>query len=1132
MLKLIPGRSGSGKTEYLRTLLKEKALNGDSRLIIIVPEQYSFDTERAILEMCGPGAAAGIEVLSFTRLSDYVFRSLGGNAGETADEATKLILMMRAMDASRDRLEQYGKHVDSVPLARQMLSAIQEFKDAGIKSEDLKFVSGSISAAKPVFSERLSELATIYEFYSSLFDNRFKDQAMKTEKLIKTLAENDIFDGYTIAIDGFKGFTGQEFKIIEQLLKSADDVYVSVCTNDIHTGDASMLWDSVIFTVKKLEALAKKADVQIIDMSRKDKDYPVKPGLRFRNEDLKTVEENFLNPAAEHKEGSFDNVSMFAALNIYDECRFIAATIRKLLREDGFRCKDIAIIVRDEEQYRRELQSAFRRYEIPFFEDSRQPVYSQPVICFARIVLELISSGGFTSDNLLQYIKTGLSPLTDTEAASLESYIYLWGIKGSALSTPFTENPAGLGAENNEKSEKELAELNEIRAKAVGPVLKLKSTVSSANFEEISKALYEFIVSSKVPEKLKKLANIYNDNGFVSLANEQNRVYDLLMEILDKMAENYGTAVTPVEKYRDIFNAVVSVADLGSIPDGLDNVRFGQADRIRLSSPRVVFVAGAAEGSFPAVLGNSGLLSQTDRQILLDNGIELSLPDTLKASEERFIAYKAISAPCEKLYVSYHRIGSGNEANSPSEIIESIRKITGRNPVDTDTLPKEYFVESSASSFNEYASLIRSADEDEQSLKLAIFSVLSEKNLYKDRLETINSVVENKPFSIASGEIATGLFGKEMYLSASRVDNFYHCPFQYFCRYGLGLRPRKAAELDPAQTGTTIHHVLEQLLKLKTIDDYIAMDEAARHEAIDTIIDDYLEEKLGGRSGKTNRFLYVFNNMKLTLYDILDRLCDEFSMSLFRPVDMELGIGDKGGNEEPISTYELDLPDGGKLRLHGSVDRVDTYTDEEGKTFIKIVDYKTGGKKFSLNDVLCGINLQMLLYLFAIQKGGKDYYGDNLVPAGIYYYQAKKSTINYSGRGNGLFLDDEKILNAMEDGLGGKYLPITYKKDGSFKEADFLLTAEQLGKLNHKLDTIIIDMAEELHKGTIPALPYGNNEQTQPCKFCDYRAVCKREDGDARQVPDFSKADVLKALESEDNNFFGGETSGRNEMDS
>ena len=286
MLKLIPGRSGSGKTEYLRTLLKEKALNGDSRLIIIVPEQYSFDTERAILEMCGPGAAAGIEVLSFTRLSDYVFRSLGGNAGETADEATKLILMMRAMDASRDRLEQYGKHVDSVPLARQMLSAIQEFKDAGIKSEDLKFVSGSISAAKPVFSERLSELATIYEFYSSLFDNRFKDQAMKTEKLIKTLAENDIFDGYTIAIDGFKGFTGQEFKIIEQLLKSADDVYVSVCTNDIHTGDASMLWDSVIFTVKKLEALAKKADVQIIDMSRKDKDYPVKPGLRFRNEDL------------------------------------------------------------------------------------------------------------------------------------------------------------------------------------------------------------------------------------------------------------------------------------------------------------------------------------------------------------------------------------------------------------------------------------------------------------------------------------------------------------------------------------------------------------------------------------------------------------------------------------------------------------------------------------------------------------------------------------------------------------------------------------------------------------------------------------------------------------------------------
>lgn len=1129
MLHLITGRSGSGKTEYLLHALGDQASAGNQKLLLIVPEQYSFVSERSVLEHCGNQNGQNIQVLSFSRLADYVFKTLGEAAGSDPGDSTRIIFMLRAMHAVQDNLEYYQKHIDSVPLAQQLVAAAKEVRQAGVPLEQLDQISSSTS--RPSFARKLHDLTLIFRAYDAMLTAKYPNADRTEELLCRQLDETALLTGYTAAIDSFKGFTHQEMEIIRRLLRQCNDVFLSLCTPDIYASDPSLVFPVVNDAAKKVIRLAKEENIKVQIPDRTS--LGILSGRRFHSKDLAHLEQNFFTPLDCPFESPTEHISVCASQDIFEECRWIAATARRLIREEGLRCQDIAVIVRHEESYRKELLSAFREYGIPVFDDSRQPVASQPLLVLCRSVLGLAES--FTTDKFLQYLKTGLTPLTEMECAKLENYILLWDLKGRDIRTEFTRNPLGLGVKNDdktaEKADRQLHRLNESRSKVLEPLERFIRQARRGTFQEIGRALYNFLQDTEVPKALLKIASGYAKEGRISLAREQDDIWNLLMQILEQLSSIYGEEVSTVQTYKNLFQAVVSVSTIGEIPQSLDEITIGSADRIRLSSPKVVFVAGCEEGVFPAAGSSSGLFSAHDRHELESLGIELSLPDELVAAEERFTAYTAATAASDRVYFSYHRISSDGSGLFPSPIISSVRSLfpdlapSDEHPgLDAGLLPPSYYCETENSTFQTYAGLLHPHNETDQENAFALGKVLQKSKFERDRLKALDLTVKQAPFHINNHEVAVKLFGKNMQLSASRVDTYYRCPFQYFCHYGLNARPRKPARLDPAQSGTVVHYVLEHLISEYPIDKLCILTPTQRYAEVDKWLRVYVDEYMGGLEDKTLRFQYLYQQLAVSLYDIVNRLCEEFAQSKFVPTDFELGIG----TEDGLPPYSLSLNDGGALHITGSIDRVDTYP-KDNVTYVRVVDYKTGGKDFVLSDVLYGLNMQMLIYMFAVEAGGQERYG-SVKPAGILYYPARRNIISQTSRsgpsdkelkdqakenrGSGLFLLDENTLTAMEKELGGKYIPITQKKSGELQGN--LITERDMKLLHRRIDRILCEMAEGLHQGEIPAMPAFNTDYQHICDYCDYRAVCGFEDGKRREITKMKNQEVFDILQDEE----------------
>ncbi len=1114
-------------------------MRGENKLLLIVPEQFSFASERRILQDLPAKEAQNIEVLSFTRLSDYVGRSLGGLSGVFAEDDTKIIIMLRALEGLKDNLELYSKHSKSVSLAKQLIVLISEFKRECVTPELLEEASKLTTI--DTLSKKLHELSLIYKAYDALFTISYIDDDTILDKLSEKLENNNMFDGYTICIDAFKGFTKQEYRIIKHLLKQAENVYISPCTNDIYLKDPAMITKSVNNMAKNVINIAEKENIKINILNRED--LGIIQGARFKSEALKFLEEKIFYPTDDQFQEKTEDICLFTAQSIYDECDYIAATVRHLTREKNIRLRDIAVISRDEDNYKRELAAAFARYDIPIFEDSRQPISSQPLIALVKSIL-LITVFGFTTENVLNYLKTGLSPLTTEQVSKLENYALMWSIKGNAWKNDFTLSPNGLDSKT-EKDIKDIAYFNELRKKAIDPLVIFEKRVKPkdgtlVSAEDISVAIFDFLNTIHVQATLKDIAIAFNKDGFTSLAEEQNTIWDYLMDILSKLASVEGHVATNLDTYFNLFSSIVSIATFGNIPHGLDEVTIGAADRIRLSSPEVVFVVGCAEGIFPRALSTSGLLTASDRRVLQNElKIELSNDEQLAACEERFIAYTAIAAARSKLYVSYHKTEGAGESLLPSIIWNNIvelfpqfdEKKEGHSVLDVSLLDASYYAETEKSAFAAFAKSFSISNNSKTAS--AIRSVLEKDETYKGKFESIDNSLERRPIKIKDKELATKLFKKDIGLSASRIDVYHKCPFQYFCKYGIYATPRKKASLDAMTSGTVIHYVLEQIIKEHKKDGLLSLTEQERRETVDKWLLTYLNETMGGEADKTNRFVYLYNRLKTSLYDVVDRLCREFEVIQFEPVDFELKIGAKEG-EDGIKSYTIPLEDGGTVEITGSVDRVDKY-EKDGISYIRIIDYKSGGKEFKLKDIISGLNMQMLIYLFAIEANGSERYG-NVSPAGILYYPAKKIAagtkkkhatpeeiadgIDRKDRQNGIIVSDELLIQAN----GGDNLSDFIKVKGKQYKYDHLVNMEEIKLIHKKIDEVIAEMGKNLHEGNIHAYPIVDGDTLEGCKYCDYASVCRFEDGDEiNKMPEISTKNEAIEILSE----IGGAEDGR-----
>lgn len=1093
MLQFLLGPARSGKSSALHQRIDSLTREGTHRIFLLVPEQFTFETEKSLYRRLGGERFRQVSVTSFTRLAAETFRRYGGIAGRYADDCAKSVLMEMALDELRDSLDVYARSARSKGFSSVMLDAVTEFKNAGVAPMTLYAKAPALP--NTALQKKMAETALIYQTYEALLKRSYLDPLDDVTRASEILRDTDFFDGALVFFDEFKGFTANENGFIRLILSRAEEVVVSLCLDPDRAGGEASPFASVREVQRRLTRFARQLNVPV-------RAPEVLPQSHFDAPELSHLEQNLMSPAPLPFQGENRAVQAVVCRNEYEEVDYVLSSIALLVREEGYTYDQIAILTRDLDTYRPRLEAGCRRYGIPCYLDQPAGIGDEPLIRFVKNALDC-AVRGFTSENVVALLKSGVTPFPLEEVSALENYVYVWGVTGRRWRDPFTANPRGYQEAFTEEDAAVLAQVNRLREFAVTRLEAFRERLKDASGREICGAVMALLEEMQVRETLEGLIEGFYRQEDFAMAQEYGRVWELLMELLDVLASatsqplREGLSITRQERairpeqFQRYFSLAVSLSSLGTLPQALDTVIAGSADRIRISGKAAVFILGVNENVLPFTPSESGIFTDQERELLIGAEIEIAKPIRERLKEERFIAYKALTAPSRRLCLTARRGDVGGNPLSPSGIFAELRRMFGPGVSGGERPEGAFYCQSPGSAFSWLARNCQDGGVFAASLK----AVLREDPDFAPKVAGLDRVMERREFAIADQKIARALFGREMNLSPTRVEGFYQCRFRYFLEQGLRIRPLRKAELNPLETGVLIHQVLQAVTRQADLRE--GYDPAQVKAIIKAELDRYIETVMGGVQDKSSRFLYLYGRMRLSILKIVEQLHQELLQSRFEPVDFEYEIR-PGGEVTPL---RLLGEDGVVVNVAGKIDRVDVYVAKNGERYVRVVDYKSGRRQFKLADVLNGLSLQMLIYLQCICENGRGSYRDCL-PAGILYMPAGESApalgrdadpeeIRREQRKqytmNGLLIEDAELLQAMDASMSGLFIPVTVKKDGDFtaESKKSLVTLEQLGKINAYIDRLILDMAVELRQGRIEAVPFPDS-----CGYCQYRGVC------------------------------------------
>lgn len=1106
MLNFIIGTKGSGKTAKAHRILGEAVKRGE-KAVLIVPKQFTFESDKRILRLLGPKDACEVEVLSFSRLATLVMQTYGGITSPIAKEGARSILMSLAIESLTDKLQVFAKHKNEISLVTKMLATLDEMKKEGVSVRELEESVGMVE--DNLLKEKIRETALILRAYEAVVAQNYFDDADLLSFVAETLKGKDFFADKTVVLDGFAYFTKAETDIILAMLPKAKDVYVTFCSDELSSVDGLSPFALCNCASRRLRLAAGNNGFEtgeIILCEREKSDY---------SDELYHFEKELYKPVPESFNGKCENLTVSCAANIISECDLVARKIKKLLREGKYRCRDIAVCFRNSDSYENHLRHALKKYDVPLFEDKRQAVENQPLISFVSCLI-LIASKGFSSDYIFRLFKTGLTTLSAEDISELENYCFMWDISGKKWLSDFTENPDGLGEKMTDERKSVLEKINLSRKGIISSLETFRESFEESSGKEKVVLIYNYLRENKIDESLKDYALNLEERGLTELALEQEQVWDILMECLDEIACVLGKSYISSDRFYEIFNLVISTKSLGKLPDGFDEVLISSADRMITNNYPVVFVMGLNSGVFPAGISERGLFSRKEKDSLRNLGLEIGEDIQSAVAKERFLLYNALSSATKELHMTYSVSGSGGEKLMKSEGVDYALQIFPDVEVFLESDTESFdLVESEAAAFE----LMSRRWQENSSFVNTLKEHFSADEKYSSRLLAIKRATDGEDFAFDDSNNSLELFGKNMRFSASKLEDYGKCPFLFFCRYGLKAKPRVKARLDASQSGTVIHHVLEMLLSKYKGEAFLSLSDEKLKMEIVSILTSYMNESMGSDESKTERFSYLYYRTGIILEFITQRLRAEFEESDFTPCDFELRIG-KGADVEPM-VYNLEK---GSAELYGFIDRVDSL-DLNDKRYVRIVDYKSGEKKFKLGDVLEGMNMQMLLYLVSIWRNGKGFY-ENITPSGVLYFPARLSPFSCerdqeegkalenrlaTAQMSGMLVDDGDVISHMEKNLRGLFIPAKADKKTGQLKGDFI-SLKHLGNLAEKMDQIIRDMGNNLHKGFIPAMPVCGSAYTDVCSWCDYSDICMKENPRYRYINKRSHDECIRLL--------------------
>ncbi|MDO4173352.1 MAG: PD-(D/E)XK nuclease family protein [Eubacteriales bacterium] len=1115
------GRAGTGKTTAILQRIAAQADSG-KRQILIVPELASHEYERLLAQETGNKGARYAEVLTFRRIANRVFSEAGGLADTALTPAGRLLVLYESVRRSADALALYREAVRKPEVLRGLMQVLDEMKCNKIAPEDMLRVA---QEADGHLAAKLGDLGRIGAIYETLSEQDLPDPRDQLTKVAERLPDSTVFDNAEVYLDRFDTFSRQELDVLAVLLNRHVPITVAL------TGDSRQpdLFPEAAKAAAQLRALAGRCGADFVCEFFETMQLP-------RPHDLAVLERYALETTVEQFASEEGSVRLHAAGDLFSECEFAAAYIRRLLRTTDARRRDIVIAARNFEQYAPILELVLERYDIPVFLSEKHDILQKPVLALAGAALRTVTDG-WRYEDMFAYLKTGFAGLTPEECDELEEYAVFWRIRGTKWEQPFDRHPDSFSGDMDETAQQKLAHLNTLREKAVQPLLMLQTTLQQAQTAtQYVQALYHFLETIGAPEAIAARAQLHEEAGRLQTAEEYRQLWEIFMQALEQFAWVQGDAPMETDTFVTLLGLVLTEYDVGTIPVSLDRVTCGPIDRVcRTGIPHLI-VLGVNDGVLPSAGENGSILTDHDRVLLLGLELELETSEDRMAREQTAL-YRVAASAAKSLLLSWSTVGTDGEMR-PSFLIGTVRRLLEGVPETNEAeLKQAYRLEAERPRFD--LACCGAARDMSPAAQAA----------WKAAPVPIVPMEQSVRGPLRSAKVVRELYGEKLRVSASRVDAFNRCQYAYFLRYGLKAKERRRAAFDAPETGTFLHFVLEHTIRdlREQCGDGVPQKEEARKLARRwTAI--YVETQLGGKQRHSARFWHLFRRLIGMLDNLLDNLLDEMACSDFVPVDFELDFS-YGGDLPPVVIASAE----GVLEMNGKVDRVDGYV-RDGALYIRVMDYKSGQKKFELSDLWYGLNIQLLLYLFAIEKHGLQRYRDllaedidRIVPAGALYVpahdaivQAKRDTDaeelqrlrKKQLRRSGLLLDERAVIDAMEHGITkeGAYLPVGFlAKTGEPSKASLssLADLEKMGKLSRHIRKVLEDMGRELRKGSMEAKPVRRGPMEVACMWCPYRAVCRFDPSLGDQPHNIAKIKPEEFWQSIDRELEGGGTHGR-----
>ena len=1155
-LKIIYGRAGTGKSTFCINQIKKKINNSPiNKLILLVPEQFTFQTENKVLNAIGERYVLNAEVLSFKRLAHNVFNECGGATRTIMGDAGKSMLIFKVLEDLGDNMTVFKNASRQKGFIDIASKTITEFKKYNVNNEVLDLTINEIEDEN--LKMKMEELKDVFDEFNSRLHEGYVDEEDQLLLLNEKLDGCSLYDGAEIWIDEFSSFTPNQLSVIGKLLKRAKSVNITLSIDEVNSlKGESDLFVATKNTEKRLMNLIQEEGIAFNGYINLNEGIP----YRFKeNKELAHIERQLYAYPFKQYRGENNSLRLYRANNNYDEIEFVAKDILRLVREKQYRFKDISVICRDVDNYEKVVSAIFAEYEIPYYIDKKIDIASNPLIVFINSAVDIISKN-WTYESMFKYLKTGLiKEFRGIEGAELidelENYVLAYGIKGKKWMEEWVNYSSSILKEEyiSEENKQRLERLNDIRETIVAPLDEFnKQCKGKKTLKEFATILYEFLDSKlDVMDTIDKYVDYFKENDMAIEAKEYSEVRDIFIDVLEQAVDVLGNEVMDLNEFMKVLNIGLSQYEMGLIPVALDQVNIGDITRIKSRGTKALYIIGVNDGVLPSASKEEGILSDNDREILLEKGISLASDTRTKIFEEQFLVYTAFTIAEEYLVVTYPLADFEGKSQRPSIIVHRLKKILPNVKEESEgfKLVNDKYEKISAKlpTLNELMIAIRKnydGAEIEDYWKYVYDWYLREAK-WKERIEYVKKGLEytNLENNI-SKEKAKKLYEdnkNKISLSVSRLERYAQCPFAYYIQYGLKAKDRKIYEFTAPDLGSFMHEILDEFtneIKEKDLKWSDLSKENCRN-IINSLVDNQVKNNKSSILNSSKRYSYFTDRFKRILTKSVMVISEQMKRSDFEIYKNELAFG----FSKDVNSIKLDLPSGESFYLNGRIDRVDKL-NLDGETYLRIIDYKTGSKKFDLNKFYNGLQMQLLVYLDALINNSENIVENQAMPGAILYFRIDDPILKSKGdlteeeiksevlkelKLEGLLLDDVKVVKAMdntlEPGTHSLIIPANMKKAGDLGKNKALITMEQFELLRKYVNEKMVEICQNMIEGKIDIEPCKENKNIV-CDYCNYSHICQfdssLEDNRYKVIPKKKDEDIWKSI----NEKVGGEVNG------